>query len=160
MDWKSLPAWAKGTIAVVSLLAIGGIGFAIYRGVKKAIEKGKEGKESKEAKDELQEVQNQGIKPTFSDAEAQAKVSILVSAAGGCDTWGQGATQMIEVIKSLKNKADYYLLSSTFGTKTWDECGIWTGDVTGSLTTLLTEELDSGQMEEVRKHLSSIGVNI
>ena len=160
INFKSLPMWAKGTIAVVSVLAIGGIGFAIYKGVKKAIDKGKEGKEGREAKDELQQAESQGIKPTFSDAEAQSKVSMLVSAADECDTLGQGATQIIQVIKSLKNKADYYLLSTTFGAKTWDECGWGTGDVTGSLTTLLTEELDSGQMRQVREHLSSIGVNI
>lgn len=156
--WKDLPVWAKGTIAIVGILAVGGIGFAIFRGVKKAIEKGKEGKEGKEAKDELQEAANQGIQPTISEAEAQAKVATLVSAANDCDPFGQGATQIIATIKSLKNKADYYRLSSVFGTKTWDECG--TGNVTGSVSTLLTEELDSGQMQEVRRHLSSIGVNI
>lgn len=158
--WKDLPVWAKGTIAIVGILAVGGIGFAVYKGIKKAIEKAKEGKEGKEAKDELQEAASQGIQPTISEAEAQAKVSQLVSAANECDIFGQGAVQIIAVIKSLKNKADYYLLSSAFGTKTWDECGIGTGDVTGSVATLLVEELDSGQMEEVRAHLSSIGVNI
>lgn len=159
IDFKSLPTWAKGTIAVVGVLAIGGIGFAIYKGVKKAIDKSKEGKEGREAKDELKEAESQGIKPTFSNAEAQSKVSILVTSAGGCDPTGSGATQIIQVIKSLKNKADYYLLSTTFGTKTWDDC--WgLGDVTGSLATLLTDELNSGQMSEVRQHLSSIGVNI
>jgi hypothetical protein len=158
MDWKSLPTWAKGTIAIVGVLAIGGVGFAIYKGVKKAIEKAKEGKEGKEAKDELVEAAKEGIQPTISNAEAESKVSSLVSAANDCDFWGQGATQIIAVMKTLKNKADFLLVSSKFGTKTWSECG--TGNVTGSLTTLLVEELDSGQMKEVRQHLSSIGVNI
>ena len=160
MDWKSLPTWAKGTIAIVGVLAIGGVGFAIYKGVKKAIEKAKEGKEGKEAKDELREAEKEGVKPTISEAEAESKVSSLVSAAAECDVLGQGATQIIAIVKSLKNKADYYLVSSKFGTKTWDECGWGTGDVTGSLTTLFTEELDSGQMREIREHLASIGVNI
>lgn len=158
MDWKSLPTWAKGTIAVVSLLAVGGIGFAIYKGVKRAFEKAKEGKEGRESKDELKDAEKEGVKPTFSEAEAQSKISSLVSAANDCDVWGQGATQIIAVMKSLKNKADYYLLNSLFGTKTWSECG--TGSVTGSLTTLLIEELDSGQIAEVRTHLSTLGINI
>lgn len=158
--WSSLPTWAKGTIAVVSVLAVGAIGFAIYKGVKKAIEKGKEGKEGRESKDELQQLENSGIKPTFSDAEAQAKVSSLISAANECDPTGSGATQIISIMKGLKNEADYHKLSATFGTKTWDECLWGTGDVTGSLTTLLTEELDSGQLSDVRKHLSTINVNV
>jgi hypothetical protein len=160
--WNGLPTWAKGTIAIVGVLAIGGVGFAIYKGVKKAIDKAKEGKEGKEAKDELVEAAKEGVQPTFSNAEAQAKVSSLLSAAAGCDPTGSGATQIIAIMKSLKNKADYYLLSTTFATKTWDNCS-WVspfGDVTGSLATLLTEELDSGQMTKVRQHLSSIDVNI
>lgn len=160
MNWKSLPTWAKGTIAIVSLLAVGGIGYAIYKGIKKGVERGRESKESREAKDELQNLQQQGVNPTFSEAEAQSKVSALVAAADKCDPYGQGATQIITIIKTLKNKADYYLLNSSFGSKTWDECGWLTGDVTGSLTTLLTEELDSGQMAEVRGYLQTIGVTI
>ena len=160
MNWKSLPTWAKGTIAVVSVLAIGGIGFAIYKGVKKAIEKAKGGKEGREAKDELEEAESQGISPTFSDAEAQSKVSLILSAADGCDPLDNGALEIVNTIKSLKNKADWYLLSSTFGTRTWDECGWGMGDVTGSLSYLLTSDLDTGEMQKVRQHLSSIGVNI
>jgi hypothetical protein len=156
--WKELPVWAKGTIAIVGILAVGGVGFAIYKGVKRAIEKAKEGKEGRESKDELKDAEKEGIKPTFSEAEAQSKISTLVSAANGCDPYGQGATQIIAVMKSLKNKADYYLLNSLFGTKTWEDCGY--GSVTGSLTTLLIDDLDSGQIAEVRTHLSTLGINM
>lgn len=156
--WKDLPMWAKGTIAVVSLLAIAGVGYGIYRSVKKGVDKAKQSKEGKESKNELDDLADKGVKPTITDAEAEAKVSALLNAASDCDFWGQGATQIIAVIKSLKNQADYYLLSSKFGTKSWMDCG--TGDVSGSLTTLLIDELDSGQMKDVRKHLSGIGINI
>lgn len=161
--WKDLPQWAKGTIVVVGLLAVVGVSYGIYKGVKKITDKAKSNKEGQESKDALQQAEAEGVKPTISSAEAEAKVSALLSGARGCDPWGSGATTIISVIKSLKNKADYYFLSTTFGTRSWDECswtGDFVGDVTGSLTTLLTEELDGGQMAEVRKHLSSIGVNI
>ena len=156
--FSQLPPWAKGTVIVLGIVVMGGIGFAIYKGFKNAIERGRENKEGKESKDELNDAIAEGVRPTISEAEATAKVSSLQSAANDCDFWGTGATEIIAIIKSLKNKADYYLLNSTFGSKTWAECG--TGSVTGSLTTLLTEELDSGQLQEVRTHLSSIGVNI
>jgi len=158
MNWKDLPTWAKGTIAIVGVLAIGGVGFAIFKGVKKAIEKAKEGKEGREAKDDLVEAQQEGIQPTISNSEAESKVSALVEAADNCDPTGSGATQIIAVIKTLKNKADYLLLTSKFGTKTWGDC--FYGQVTGSLTTLLVAELDGGQMRTVREQLASIGVNI
>lgn len=156
--WSGLPMWAKGTIAVVSVLAVGTIGYLIYRGIKKAVDKSRGAKEGKEAEDKLSDLANKNIKPTISEAEAQAKVSTLLAAANDCDPTGSGATQIIAVMKSLKNEADYYMLNSTFGNKTWAACG-W-GDTSGSLTTLLIEELDSGQMVTIRKHLSSLNVNI
>ena len=156
--FSQLPPWAKGTVVILGIVIIGGIGFGIYQAVKKGVQRGQEGKEGKEAKDELKDAIAEGVKPTISEAEAIAKVSSLQSAANDCDPWGTGASQIIATMKTLKNKSDYYLLNSTFGSKTWSECG--TGTVTGSLTTLLTEELDSGQLQEVRTYLSSIGVNI
>jgi len=156
--WSDLPIWAKGTIAIVSVLALGLIGYTIYKKTSRAIEKGREGKEGRESKDKLSELRAKGINPTISEAESQSKISTLVSSANGSDLFGAGATQIISVIKSLKNEADWYFLNSLFKTKTWDDT-IY-GTVTGSLTTLLTEELDSGQMVTVRKHLSSINVNI
>lgn len=158
--YSQLPAWAKGTVVVLSILIVAGVGFGIYRGIKKAIEKAKEGKEGRESKQELQALESQGIKPTISEAEATTKVSQLVESANGCDPFGTGATTILQVIKSLKNEADWYLLNKQFQTKTWDECGWGAGDVTGSLGSLLTAELDGGQMDEARKHLMSINVNI
>ena len=158
--YSSLPPWAKGTVVVLSIVIVAGIGFGIYRGIKKAIEKAKESKESRESKQELQNLESQGIKPTISEAEASAKVSQLVESANGCDPLGTGATTIIQVIKSLKNQADWYLVNQQFATKTWDECGWGAGDVTGSLSTLLTAELDGGQMDEIRSYLASIKVNL
>ena len=158
--YSSLPPWAKGTVVVLSIVIVAGIGFGIYREIKKAIEKAREGKESRESKQELELLESQGIKPTISEAEATTKVSQLIESANGCDPFGTGATTIIQVIKSLKNEADWFLLNKQFGTKTWDECGWGAGDVTASLGGLLTAELDGGQMDEVRKHLTSINVNI
>ena len=158
--WKDLPTWAKGTIAILGIVIVGGVGFGIYQGVKRAIEKGKESKEGREAKDELQDAAKEVINPTISQAEAQAKVSSLLTAAAECDPYGSGAQQILQVIKSLKNKADYYLVSSTFGTKTWDNGVFCGGKITGSITALISDELDGGQMAEARTHLSTIGVSI
>jgi hypothetical protein len=64
----------------------------------------------------------------------------------------------MQVIYSIKNKADWYLLSSKFGVRTWDDCPY--GSVSGSISVLFVEELDSGQMQEVRRHLGQFGINI
>jgi hypothetical protein len=117
-----------------------------------------ERKESREAKNQLDNLAKQGIQPSFSNAEAEAKSNALLIAANDCDFWGTGATQIMNTIYSVKNQADWYLLSSTFGVRSWGDCG--TGEVSGSLTTLILEELDTTQMTEARRHLGQFGISL
>lgn len=158
--FKEMPLLVQGIIVLAtSAIAIGG-GILIYKKLKSKIDTKGNKEEGKQAGNQLEDLEKQGIKPTFSDADAQTKVNVLKEAANGCDPLGQGSQQIMAVIYSLKNQADFYLLSKTFGVQTWDDCGIGTGDVTGSLSTLLTSELDGTQMSEVRRHLGQFKVSI
>lgn len=154
----NLPLPVKIGIGVVVVAALVGAGYFVYKQLKKIGENKDERQEANAAEQELQSLSNQGVKPTFTEAEAKSKATALTVAATDCDFWGQGATQIMAVIYSVKNKADWYLLSTTFGVRSWSDCG--TGDISGSLTTLLIEELDSGQMTEVRRHLGQFGISI
>jgi hypothetical protein len=82
----------------------------------------------------------------------------MQAGADGCDPWGQGAQVIMQRIYALQNEADYRSLVDAFGIRTWDECGYGTGDVTGSLTTLMISELNSSQLAEARRHLGQFGV--
>ena len=91
LTFGSLPTWAKGVVAVVGLLAIGGAAFGIYRAVKKGIEKAKENKEDKEfqkeTNQEVQDLQSKGVTPTLSDANATSLASQIEVGLTDCDSW-------------------------------------------------------------------------
>jgi hypothetical protein len=155
---KQIPIQVKIIFALVGVAALAGIGFFVYKKLQKIGENKEDREEAKESENQLEQLGNQGINPTFSEAEAQSKTNTLVAAANDCDPWGQGAQQIMQVIYSIKNKADWYLLSSKFGVRTWDDCPY--GSESGSISVLFVEELDSSQMQEVRRHLGQFGISI
>jgi hypothetical protein len=157
MKFRQLPLMAQGIIVLVGLAALTGVGVLVYNKIKSIGETREDKEEANLAEDALDQLLQTGQSPTFSDVEAQTKTNILISAATDCDPWGSGAQQIMAVIYSIKNKADWYLLSSKFGVRDWADCGF--GEVNGSLSKLLTEELDSSQMAEVRRHLGQFQIN-
>ena len=84
--------WARGVIAVVGVVAVGGIAFGIYRSVKKGVDRIREGRDDREIKDEtsqeLNQLQNQGIKPTLSDSSAISLANSIESSLAGCELSG------------------------------------------------------------------------
>lgn len=157
--FKSLPPWARGVVIIMIIVILVIIGIYINNKVKNA-QKTKDSKaEVDAAADELAKAKNAGIVETFSDAEFQTKCNAIIEAANGCDPGEQGAQAIMAVIYSLQNQADWWKLLKTFGTRTWDDCGWGTGDVSGSLTTLLINELGANQLSEVRRHIGQFNVS-
>lgn len=157
MKFKNLPTSVQIVIGLVGLAALTGIGVFVYQKIKKLGENKDTKKEADTAKNTLQDLQKKGVNPTISAADAESACNLLQQSASGCDPTGTGATEIMRTIYSIKNAADWYLLVNTFGTRTWDDCGPM-GDVTGSLTTLITDELDTTQITEARRHLSQFGI--
>jgi hypothetical protein len=153
-----VPIMVKAAVALVGVAALVGVGVFIYRKLKEIGGQRENREEAQGSENELDILLNQGIRPTISQAEAQTKTNILVAAANECDPWGQGAQQIMQVIYSLKNQADWFLLSSTFGVREWEDCPY--GTIKGSLSVLLIEELDTSQMKEVRRHIGQFGISI
>lgn len=153
-----LPTPVKIGIALVCIAALAGVGYWVYKKISKLGENKEERQETNAAKQELQALSSQGIQPTFSEAEAKSKCNALIVAANDCDPVGTGATQIMAVVYSIQNKADWFLMSSAFGVRTWADCGF--GEVNGSITTLFIEELNTTQMKEVRRHLGQFDISI
>jgi hypothetical protein len=47
---------------------------------------------------------------------------------------------------------------SSYGTKTYDQCGVWTGDFTGTLGAAITNELDAGEIRALNQILANNGI--
>ena len=155
--FSQLPMWAKGTIAVVGVLVFVGVGYFIYKKVSRIGQNKDEKQEVGAAKDELENLKKQGITPTFTESDARGKANALQVAADGCDMFGTGATEIMNIIYSIKNAADWQLLKAIFGVRSWSDC---LAGVQGSITTLLLEELDTTQMKEARRHLGQFGISL
>jgi hypothetical protein len=146
--WSGLPTWAKGVVGVVSVVAIGGLGFAIYRGIKKAIEKAQEGKGDKEfkseTKQELQQLAQQGIQPTMPDSTALSLSSFVQERLGDFELSGTEKQVVNEILAKVNNQADWLKLQNTFGVRPIDNDGpSWiTGSTNKDLKGVLQSDLD------------------
>jgi len=144
--WSGLPTWAKGVVGVVSVLAIGGIGFAIYKGVKNAIERGREGREDKDLKQEtsqeLNQLAQQGIQPTMSDSAALSLSAFVQEALGGFELSGTEKQVVNEILAKVNNQADWLKLQNVFGVRPIDNDGWGTGDTNKDLKGVLQSDLD------------------
>jgi hypothetical protein len=156
--YKTLPTWGKVAVFIAILVLL----FFVLRWGKKYLEKALSQKNAKDevksAADRLIELSNEGILPTISRVDTEGMANAIQQAADGCDPYGQGAQVIMQRIYALQNEADWRQLYEVFGVRTWDECGVWAGDVTGSLTTLMISELDSSQLAEARRHVGQFNV--
>ena len=145
--WSSLPMWARGVIAVVGVVAVGGIAFGIYRSVKKGVDRIREGRDDREIKDEtsqeLNQLQNQGIKPTLSDSSAISLANSIESSLAGCELSGTEEQIVKAILSQVNNQADWLKLQNVYGSRTLDNCGWGTGETKQDLKGILTSDLDA-----------------
>jgi hypothetical protein len=155
--WSGLPTWAKGTIAVGGLAVIYFAGRGIWKRIIQNIDKQKDLKVQYDAKTEERQLAQQGIKRTLTDAQLQAMCQKLVQSFDGCGTTEES---VYEVMRQMKNKADVLALVSTYGIRKYDQCN-WNegfGDNEYTLPRAMESELDTAEMREVNKILSSKGI--
>jgi len=154
----SLPPWGRAVIAIMAIVTI----VIVFIWLKNLIALKKSEKNSRAEvnanETRLDQLGQQGVLPTISRPDFESMANAMQAAADGCDPWGQGAQVIMQRIYALQNEADYRSLVDAFGIRTWDQCGYGTGDVTGSLTTLMISELNSSQLAEARRHLGQFGV--
>lgn len=157
--YKKLPPIAQLIVVILILAILVYIGIEVKKLIEARVSSKGSREEVKENEARLQALAQQGVVPTITAAEATSKANAALTAADGCDPFEQGAQVIMQIIYSLQNEADYRLLLEKFGVRTWDQCGYWTGDVTGSFTTLMISELGSSQLAEARRHLGQFGVS-
>ena len=170
--YKDLPSWAKGVVVV----GVGVVGYIViskvYKGIKKAADKSKESKTTKDITQELRDLQSQGIRKSFTDSQYKAWADIIQQQFDGCDfkqnvfdmsdplfgwagTFSGSGKLVAGIFNQLKNNTDFAALVSAYGVRTYDQCGLWTGNVTGNIYKAIADELDEGERKELNKKLAS-----
>jgi hypothetical protein len=168
--YHELPAWAKGVVVIAGVGAVVYSGFLIRKGIKKAVDHGREQKAVKDAKADISELQSQGMKATFQDGVYTGWADKIEVAFSGCD-WSVGqdiigltltssGKALIDVCMQMKNDVDFLKLVSAYGTRTYDQCGIWpfAGDFTGSLYQAVSDEVDQTEIDYINVQLAKKGI--
>jgi hypothetical protein len=168
--YHELPGWAKGVVVIAGVGAVVYTGFLIRKGIKKAVDHGREQKAVNDAKADLNELQGQGMKPSYQDGVYTGWADKIEVAFSGCD-WSVGqdivgltltssGKSLLEVVKQMKNDVDFLKLVAAYGTRTYDQCGTWpfSGDFTGSLYQAVSDEIDQTEIDYINKQLAAKGI--
>lgn len=168
--WHDLPPWAKGVSAIVGIGVVVYAGVLIRKGIKKAVDTGKESKAVKDAQDDLNELKSKGQKQSYQDGQYTAWADKIEVQFSGCDwsvatglpgnTLTASGRILMDIVKQLKNDVDFLKLVSAYGVRTYDQCGTWpfSGNFTGSLFQAVSDEIDSIELKKINEQLKANGV--
>ena len=122
---------------------------------------------------ELQNVIHAGIRPTFPQSQYSQWADEIENQFSGCDfspgVWvglpgwvvgdfsGSG-TLLASIVDKLENDADFLALQTAYDIRTYDQCGWWMGNVTGTLSKAVNDELDSSEISQINDFLESKGI--
>jgi hypothetical protein len=146
----SIPGWAKGVIIIIIIVVVLFIAYKIYKKVSD-FQMGSDKEDVKDTQQELNALIQGGTRPSYGQAQFSQWASSLRESFDGCGTDNK---VWKNIFTSMKNKADVLALIATYGVRTYDSCGPWTGDTTGGLAAALNSEISESEMSELNTILS------
>ena len=174
--WSGLPTWAKGIIAVGGLAII----YFTGKGIIKRLARAKESQDSKEsvkdASNDRASLLRKGLKPSFPPTQYKGWANAIEQSFEGCDpfgnvTWGadsplgtvsywsKSGYNVAKIFAQLKNDVDFLTLVLAWGVRTYDECGILTGNVEDvDLFKAIDHELTDAERRDLNKILAKKGI--
>jgi len=155
--YKDLPAVAKG-IVVVGVLGVTYI-FAsqIIKRIRQQAEDKKNQQSVVDAKKDMADLSKRGINPTMTQSQADGWAAQIVKQFQGADIPPQSGDLMRRIFKSLKNDADYLLLKTSFGIKTYPDA-LWGSVKNVSLEGAIQDELLNSTISDLNVILSKNGI--
>lgn len=165
--YKPMPIMVKGAIG----LAVAGVaiyaGFTIYKNIKRNKEIKEANKAGIAAASEVLDLKRRGINPTMDESDFQVLSESLVEAMNDC---GTDNDTVLNVFRKMKNDADIRMLVSTFGVRFYRPCTVTSpfskivsmfNDKAygGSLSTWLSYDLTSGEIDKINSILASNHIN-
>lgn len=169
--YKEMPTWAKG-VTVVGVLLVGYI--AVKKGyqiVDNAIMKAKAKKSLKDIAVEQKVLEESGIRPSYSESQYKAWADSIQKQFDGCDVsmpvpvlpgvdLSYSGKVLYNILLQLKNDMDFLKLVKAWGTRTYDQCGWFTGDVeNATLYAAVSDELRSGEIKILNETLAGQGIS-
>ena len=138
--FKSLPWYAQIGLFILVLVLLY---FFVYKPIKAKLSSGNYQAAVNQSQTALNQLAQQGVKPSYGEAQYTSYANSLTSAFDGC-TGANNANQFWSILEpifqAMKNDADVYALIKAYGVRTFDKCGLFTGDFTGDLSASLGEK--------------------
>ena len=139
--YNNLPQWSKGIIAVSAIVAVGLVGFVIYKNFKPRT------KEEKELDKDEDIFIAQGQKPSFPKSQYTAFADTIQQENLSFNT---DEKKIYDIFKQMKNDLDIVMLIQAFGERrpqfTFNNVG---------LVPFLNEDLNSSEIGEINKILTT-----
>ena len=154
--FSQLPPWAKGVLAMAGIVAIGAVGYVIYKEIKKReADKGNKA-ENTAANSELADLLRRGIKPSYQKSQYASYANSLWEAMDG---YGTDSDLIMRIIANMKNDADFLALSSAYGIRTVSSgAGNPEPDLKGTLSAALASELSNSKIKDINASMAKKGI--
>ena len=176
--WNELPTWSKGVIAVGGLAVLYFGITATLKRFKRAAEAQKNREIIDRVDDDIKKLEDGGMKLTYPNSQYIQWADSLSKTFDGCDWeqplfpagfnawlpigftgWSGSGAKLANIIIKMKNDLDFAKLLSAYGIRTYDKCGVLTGDFTGSLPAAVTDELNQYEIEAINNYLKAQKIN-
>lgn len=165
--YEGLPSWGKAIVVIGG----GGIAwFGIINPARKLIIKKLDETKAQQTvnkfSSDVSSLSKQGIRPSYSDAQYKAWADKISSQFDGCDFsvailggYSTSGQTVVDVLKLLKNDADFAKLVTAYGVRTYDQCGPFTGNFTGDLFHAVSDELRDYEIQGLNNQLQLQKIN-
>lgn len=139
--FNNLPQWSKGIIAISAIVAVGLVGFVIYKNFKPRT------KEEKELDKDEDIFISQGQKPSFPKSQYRAFADTIQQENLSFNT---DEEKIYDIFKQMKNDLDIVMLIQAFG----ERRPLYTFRDVG-LAPFLNEDLSKSEIGEINKILTA-----
>lgn len=162
MNWfLKLDRWLQIVLVALFLL----LAWGIYTWIRNWINERNFDRAVNQSRDELKNLAQQGIYPTYADADYSIMANTIEQALDGC---GAGFDETLApAFEKMRNDADVYKLIEAYDVRKVDKCGILTGDFNGDLAATLTykfsgveDYLIDGSLEKINAILKNNGLTV
>ena len=159
--YKELPTWAKGVAVVGVLVAVGLVGYGIIKKLQQDAKNRAAQKKLNDVRNELENQTNQGVVRSYPKSQYNAWAGELEDQFAGCDIsigapfgivsdyydLSNSGKKLYDIASKLNNDIDYLELVDSFDIRTYDDCGIWNGDVENvTLNEAISNELNTSEI--------------
>lgn len=156
MKWfTGLDTWLKIVIIIVIVI----IAYLLYRWIRNIINSRNYNAAVNQSQTALNQLSQQGINPSYPQAQYTTWGNNLQGAFEGCSAAGSSVSfwETVEpIFKAMKNDADIYALIKGYGVRTIDKCGLLTGNFEGDLSATLSEKFSGVEGVIIKYNFSDI----